>query len=196
MRNIKVQQAKLATVFPRGGNWIYEMKYDGWRIVAFIEFNNATNNSTMHFISRNGNDFTEQFKTIAKVLQHHSNDRNVILDGEMIVTDEQGNSDFHALRSPVQNKLSYIVFDILTLDGQDLRNKPLSERKEILKNFLKDCPSNIHLCQFTKGKGREIFKQVCELGLEGIIAKDLDSTYAGNRNGTWLKFKCENYVRK
>lgn len=114
----------------------------------------------------------------------------------MAIIDKQGKTDFQALqnymRRPQQANLVYIIFDILALDGKDLREKPLSYRKEILKSLLQGAPSELYFSPSLQGQGGEIFAAACKLGLEGIVAKRADSIYCGQRNSDWLKIKCDN----
>ena len=188
--HIDVQLAKLVDQVPKSGDWLYEIKYDGYRIVAFVEGNNAL------LITRNGKDFSKHFADIALSLSSWANGRAMILDGEMVVTDRQGKTDFQALqnymKSPKDNNLTYIVFDLLALDGKDLREQPLTERKQILQDLMKDAPDNIHYSQHVEGSGKQSFEAACELGMEGIIGKKANSKYSGTRKGDWIKIKCAN----
>ncbi len=119
-----------------------------------------------------------------------------MLDGELAVIDSQGKTDFQALqnylRHPQQANLVYIIFDILALDGQDLRGKPLKDRRALLEELLQDAPSCLYFSPPLQGQGKVILKAACQLGLEGIVAKKLDSVYSGVRSNDWLKLKCAN----
>lgn len=184
-----VQLAKLVNSIPDGQDWLFEVKYDGYRIIAYLEGN------SVRLITRNGNDYTGKFQSIADSLIEWADGRALILDGEMVVTDSQGKTDFQALQSYLKNpggkNLVYIVFDILALDGVDLRERPLTERKETLENLLKNAPDNICFSKHVIGNGKESFKAACELNLEGIVGKKADSVYSGTRNGDWIKLKCD-----
>jgi len=166
------------------------LKYDGYRILAFVENNNA------RLITRNDNDFTNRFKDIATSLTDWAAGRAMILDGEMVITDEKGKTDFQALQNYLKNpkvkELTYIIFDILALNGEDLREYPLTQRKEILETLMKDAPENLYCSNYVKGKGKESFIVACKLNLEGIVGKKSDSVYSGTRNGDWIKMKCDN----
>ncbi|OPX89829.1 MAG: putative DNA ligase-like protein [Pelotomaculum sp. PtaB.Bin104] len=113
----------------------------------------------------------------------------------MTVTDALGRTDFQALQSymknPKSHNLTYIIFDLLALDGLDIRRQPLTQRKETLLSLMKDAPGNLHYSRHVQGNGKESFKAACELGLEGIIGKKADSIYTGTRNGSWIKLKCD-----
>jgi bifunctional non-homologous end joining protein LigD len=184
-----VQLAKLVNTAPEGDNWLYELKYDGYRILAYIEDNNAK------LITRNGNDLTNRFKDIASSLIDFAVGRAMILDGEMVITDEEGKTDFQALqnymRNPSDQNLTYIIFDILALDGADLRERHLIDRKNMLDTLMKDAPKNLYYSKYIKGNGNDNFVAACKLNLEGIVGKKADSVYSGTRNGDWIKLKCD-----
>jgi len=184
-----VQLAKLVANVPDGENWLYELKYDGYRIMAFVE------GSSVRLMTRNDNDYTNRFGAVASSLLDWAAGRAMVLDGEMAVTDEVGRTDFQALQSylknPQSHHLTYIIFDLLALDGADLREQPLTQRKETLQSLMKDAPKDLHYSQHVKGKGKESLNAACELGMEGIIGKEADSKYSGRRNGDWIKVKCE-----
>ena len=118
----------------------------------------------------------------------------MVLDGEMTVTDASGKTDFQALQNYMKNpkigSLIYIVFDILALNGTDLREKSLIERKEILENLMRDAPKNLYYSRHVKGNGNESLAAACGAGMEGIVGKKANSVYNGTRNGDWIKLKC------
>lgn len=184
---VSVQLAILEKQVPTGKNWIYEIKYDGYRILAFIE------NDSVKLITRNGKDMSQKFQEVVLSLKKLAKGRAMVLDGEMIVVDKNGKSDFNYLQNYVKNPdnydLVYMIFDILALDGQDLRDIKLIERKDILKKLIKSKWSNLMLCQYVCGMGKECFEIAKNLGLEGIIAKDKNSVYSGERRD-WIKIKC------
>lgn len=186
---IDVQLAKLAGGVPKGDEWLYELKYDGYRILAFIEANHV------RLITRNGNDYTKRFQDVAYSLMEWAAGRAMILDGEMVILDASGKTDFQALqnymRNPRGQSLAYMIFDLLALDGTDLRELPLMERKETLEALMKDTPQNLRYSQHIKGKGKEFFQAACQQDLEGIIGKKADSVYRGSRSGDWIKLKCD-----
>lgn len=185
-----VQLAKLADQPPEGDDWLYEIKYDGYRIVAYIEGNMAT------LKTRNGLDYTEKLKDIAQALTEWADGRAMVLDGEAVMLDERGKSDFQALQNRLKNprgfNLVYMVFDLLALEGADLRRSRLVDRKNKLEALLKDAPPNIRYSSHIAGKGRKFLLAACRAGLEGIIGKKADSMYTGRRNGEWIKVKCGN----
>jgi bifunctional non-homologous end joining protein LigD len=184
-----VQLAKLVGKAPGDGDWLYELKYDGYRILAFIE------GRGVRLVTRNGNDFTARFQPAADALSGWSAGRAMVLDGEMVITDDKGRTDFQALqnymRNPGGRSLTYIVFDLLALDGADLRGRPLIARKETLEALLKGAPKSLVYSIHVRGGGRESFQAACEAGMEGIVGKRAGSVYSGTRNGDWIKLKCD-----
>lgn len=186
---VDVQLAKLVNTVSQGENWLFELKYDGYRIVAFIEGNRV------RLVTRNNNNYTNKFSSIASSLLDWAAGRSMVLDGEMVVADPSGRTDFQALQNYVRNKqnqnLTYIIFDLLALDGKDLRQEKLIARKNILKDLMQTAPGNLHYSQHVKGNGKECINVACKLGMEGIIGKRADSIYSGTRNGDWIKIKCE-----
>ncbi len=183
------QLAKLVTTVPKGEDWLYELKYDGYRILAFVEGNNV------RLITRNGNDYVRRFQDVADSLIEFAAGRAMVLDGEMVITDESGKTDFQALQNYMKNpetqNLTYIIFDLLALDGRDLREHPLIDRKEMLESLMKDAPKSLYYSRFVRGHGKESFAVACETGMEGIVGKKADSVYSGSRNGDWIKLKCD-----
>ena len=186
---VDVQLAKLVKTVPAGDDWLYELKYDGYRILAYLE------GSSIRLITRNGNDFTNRFRDVAYSLLGWAAGRAMVLDGEMVITDDAGRSDFQALqsymKSPGGKKLTYIIFDLLALDGADLRGSRLLERKERLEALMKNAPGNLYYSKHVQGNGSQSFRAACNLNMEGIVGKKADSVYSGTRNGDWIKLKCE-----
>jgi bifunctional non-homologous end joining protein LigD len=184
-----VQLARLVNTIPAGEDWLYELKYDGYRILAYLE------GSSARLITRNGNDDTDRFQDIADSLIDWAAGRAMVLDGEMAVTDENGKTDFQALQSymkkPEGKNLTYIIFDLLALDGIDLRGQRLIERKETLEALMKTSPKNLYYSQYIRGNGKECILAACKADLEGVIGKKADSVYSGTRNGDWVKLKCK-----
>ncbi|MEL7648405.1 MAG: DNA ligase D [Sedimentibacter sp.] len=184
-----VQLAKLVKTVPEGEDWLFELKYDGYRIMAFVEGN------SVRLITRNGKDYTKRFYDIASALIDWAAGRAIVLDGEIAVTDPAGKTDFQALQNYMKNpkgqNLTYIIFDLLALDGTDLRGQPLIDRKEKLENLMKDAPKILYYSRYVRGNGKESFTVACEADMEGIIGKKADSVYSGTRNDDWIKLKCD-----
>ena len=186
---VNVQLAKLVNTIPEGEDWLYELKYDGYRILAYLE------GSSVRLLTRNGNNYAKRFADIADSLTEWAAGRAMVLDGEMVITDESGKTDFQALQSYMRNpqgkNLTYITFDLLALDGADLRGQPLIARKERLRSLMQDAPKNLHYSQHVEGNGEESFQAACQSNMEGIIGKKAESAYSGSRNGDWIKLKCD-----
>jgi bifunctional non-homologous end joining protein LigD len=184
-----VQLARLAENVPKGEDWLYELKYDGYRIVAYLENNSA------RLVTRNGHDHTGKFRDIAYSLTEWAAGRAMVLDGEMVVADTDGRTDFQALQSYMRNpgskKLTYIIFDLLALDGKDLRGRSLVERKKMLEALMKDSPGNLFYSRHVRGNGEACFLAACKSGMEGVVGKKAGSVYSGTRNGDWIKLKCD-----
>lgn len=164
--------------------WSYEIKWDGYRTLAFIH------EGQIELKSRNNKSFNEKFYPIYESLKQL--DVDTIVDGEIVVTGENGISNFGALqnwRSEADGSLILYLFDILWLDGKDLTQLPLYQRREILKTCIPET-ENIRLSQSFDASGIEFFETALKMGLEGIIAKKSESFYdPGGRSKDWLKIK-------
>jgi bifunctional non-homologous end joining protein LigD len=164
--------------------WLYEIKWDGYRALAFC------NKSKVELRSRNNKSFDDKFYPIHEALQQLQ--LHAVLDGEIAVLNKNGMSDFGSLqnwRSEADGELYYYAFDVLWLNGKDLMELPLIDRREILKGII---PENdrLRLSEHFEMSGIEFFEAAKKMGLEGIIAKKTDGTYSpGNRTKTWLKIK-------
>jgi bifunctional non-homologous end joining protein LigD len=165
-------------------DWIYEIKWDGYRAVAELE------KGDIRFYSRNGLDFSERFAVIYQAL--HKIKHDVILDGEVVLMNEKNLPDFQKLQhyeNHLNYPLIYYVFDILELDGKNMEGLHLLDRKKILKQLLKK-DASIRYCDHIDGQGIAFLEKVKEQGMEGIIAKKKDSVYTRNvRSKEWLKIK-------
>ncbi len=185
---ISVELAKLVDMVPKNDTeYAYEVKFDGYRMVAFIE------GEEVKLESRNHVDFTQKFKTISKSLKSFFVGQSLVLDGEIIVCDENGRSDFNLLHKYLQGEEYepiYAIFDILAKDGEDLREKTYIERKTILQNLLKLCPGNLLYVSYVVGGGKQCFEFAQKNNLEGIIGKLKNSMYKSGRGDDWIKIKC------
>jgi bifunctional non-homologous end joining protein LigD len=166
-------------------NWVYEVKWDGYRALAFI------NKGEVELLSRNNKSFNDKFYPIHKSLK--SWDISAVLDGEILVLNEKGVSNFGSLqnwRSEADGELAFYVFDLLWYKGKSLIDLPLVQRQQILKEILPDNDDSIRLSKVFDASGTDFFKAAERMGLEGIIAKKADSTYSPNiRSREWLKLK-------
>ena len=184
----QVMLATLVNEIPKSKGWLYEIKFDGYRTLAFIQ------NSKVKLLSRNGKDFSSKFTAVQQSLQQFFDGKAAVLDGEMVVLDEQGRTDFGALQTyvthPENKTLVYMVFDMLAYQGEDLRKKPLIQRKHLLKRVLKGAPKNIMYSDHITQNAQKFFDEAQKLGLEGIVGKRTDSEYVGRRSEDWIKIKC------
>ncbi len=164
-------------------DWVFETKWDGFRLVAKIE------NRSVTLYSRSGLVVSDNYKPIAKALEKVRKD--AVIDGELVALDELGVSRFQLLQNALRSSanLHYCVFDIMFLDGKDLRGLPLVERKERLRVVLPKHPS-LTYSEHWPEHGKRLFKEAEKLGLEGIMAKRASSRYlSGLRSKDWLKIK-------
>jgi bifunctional non-homologous end joining protein LigD len=172
---------------PAGDDWIYEIKTDGYRAQVHIR------DGTVTVYTRRGHDWTNQFAAIAKAAAK-LHVRDAILDGEATVLGSSGVADFQALRRELSkrdaSRLTFHAFDLLYLDGQDLRGRPLLERKEALKRILKGAPKTLVYVDHFEAEGESVFEHACRMKLEGIVAKRRDSKYRSGRQDNWVKLKC------
>jgi len=175
-------------------NWIFEIKWDGYRAIAFIEDGNV------RLVSRNHNDLTPRYPELRK-LPEFVKARNAILDGEVVVLDEQGRSSFslmqqrtgirsHGRQAAPRSDLAilYYVFDLIYADGYDLRRVSLVDRKRVLREILLS-GDTVHYSDHYAGQGRALFDAAKQKGLEGILAKRANSCYEERRSREWLKIK-------
>lgn len=140
------------------------------------------------------NDYTKRFSKLAGSLAEWAAGRAMVLDGEIAVVNASGITDFQALQNYMKRheslKLIYFIFDLLALDGEDLRNRPLIERKDVLENMMKSAPESLRYSGHVRSGGKECFAAACEAGTEGNVGKKAGSVYSGTRNGDWIKLKC------
>ncbi|RKR85205.1 bifunctional non-homologous end joining protein LigD [Mucilaginibacter gracilis] len=166
-------------------DWLYEVKWDGYRALAFV------NKGEVELVSRNNKDFNQKFYPIYKALQNW--DINLVADGEILVLNDKGISNFGDLqnwRSEADGELVYYIFDLLWYDGKNLMELPLIERQAILKQVLPTNNDNIRVSKVFNASGKQFFAAAERMGLEGIIAKKAGSTYSpGIRSNEWLKIK-------
>jgi bifunctional non-homologous end joining protein LigD len=180
------QLCTLTDHIPVGGDWLFEMKFDGYRAQVAISGSNVV------VYTRNGHDWTRQFKAILPPLQRLTKGA-VLIDGEIVAIDSQGRTNFSMLKAGIAAgmPLKFYAFDLIEFDGEDLSNQPLLARKERLEALLGARPPDDCL-QFSShivDQGKRVFDAMCEGGHEGVIAKRADSSYVGDRNRSWLKIK-------
>lgn len=175
---------------PTRGRWLYEVKFDGYRIMAVLARGRA------RMCTRRGNDWSAKLRQIADELAK-TKIKQAIFDGEVVAMGEDGISDFQALQQAFGREpgkgLMYFIFDVPFFQGRDLRRTPLEQRKQLLYDlFAKGALSGPHLrlSKHIEGDGAAIYEHACRMGLEGIIAKEASSTYESRRSLTWIKVKC------
>ena len=183
-----VQLAQLAKQAPDGDNWIHEIKFDGYRMLCRIADGKA------RFISRNGKDWTKKFPALSAAAIKLPI-TNGLLDGEVVVLEPDGKTSFQALQNAFQATKPapfwFYVFDLLFLNGRDIKRAPLEDRKALLQRILpNDASFAIKYSDHVTGNGPEFFAEASRLGLEGIISKRLGRAYVGGRGPDWLKVKC------
>ncbi len=173
---------------PAGEDWLHEQKFDGYRIIA------RKAGSDIALFSRSGLDWTVRFPTIAKALTSLPC-REALLDGEIAFVLPSGITDFKSLQEHIDTPhpaLRFFLFDLLSLEGKDLRKKPLLERKARLAEFLakKPLPDWLIYSDHVIGAGAAFYREACGTGLEGIVSKRAESRYVSGRTKSWLKIKC------
>ena len=176
---------RLAQRPPTGPGWIHEIKHDGFRIIA------RRNAAGVRLFTRKGNDFTKRFPTITGAVETLSA-RSCLVDGEAIVCDENGLAVFDLIRRRRSSHADAILcaFDLLELDGDDMRKLPIERRKIVLAKLVgRAPPPGIVLNAHYEADGAAVFKHACALGCEGIVSKRLGSTYRSGRTDQWLKVK-------
>lgn len=185
-KKCSLQLATLTKKIPTGREWLFEIKYDGYRIVSYVE------NDNVKMLTRNNKDYTSKFKDIKESLKKMKQ-TSFVVDGEVVSFDSKGRSDFGLLQKKLkvgQGEIYYVIFDLLALNGEDLRELPLLERKKKLKLLFAKADNKLIFSSFVVGKGKESMTLALENNLEGIIAKKINSKYQGERNEDWLKIKC------
>jgi bifunctional non-homologous end joining protein LigD len=176
---------------PSGPDWTFEFKFDGYRLAVHIE------PGGVRILTRGGHDWTHRFPEIAKEAKMLCVG-TAILDGEAVVLDSVGRSDFGALQRSlggrggkrVSSEAVFFAFDLLYFDGHLLTNAELSVRRHLLTDLLDGNTGAIQLSEEVQGDGDKLLETACTHGLEGIIAKHRDSKYRSGRTGDWLKIKC------
>ncbi|GHA92094.1 DNA ligase D [Modicisalibacter luteus] len=191
---VSPQLATLVRQAPEGKDWIHEIKFDGYRVMARLE------KGDVRLITRNNKDWTHRFPELARVVAQLPV-TNALLDGEVVSLAQDGISSFRRLQEALSSGhtagLIYQAFDLLHLEGRDLRDVMLVERKSALAQLLESAGLNGHssvrYADHIEAQGRAFFDQACRLGLEGIISKRAESHYLSTRSKDWVKTKCANH---
>jgi ATP-dependent DNA ligase len=168
---------------PSGPGWIHEVKHDGFRIMA------RRDAAGVRLITRNGNDFTKRFPLAAAAVAALPS-RSCLIDGEAIACDDSGLAVFELIRR-ARNHGSAILcaFDLLEIDGEDLRRAPIEHRKHRLARLLRRPDHGLVLNEHFSGDGATVYREACLLGCEGIVSKRLGSPYRSGRSQHWIKVK-------
>jgi bifunctional non-homologous end joining protein LigD len=174
----------LAGAVPPGPEWFHEIKFDGYRLRV------ERDGDRVRLITKGGYDWTKRFPRVVEAAMRNRQ-RQFVIDGEAIIRGVDGYSDFNALHSGKHNdEAELIAFDILAMDGDDLRELPLSMRKTNLQRLLARRPDGIFLSDYERGEiGPDLFRKACEFGFEGLVSKRSDRPYRGGRSPHWIKVK-------
>jgi bifunctional non-homologous end joining protein LigD len=180
------QLAMLVDAPPEGDRWLHEVKFDGYRIGCRIEQGAVT------LISRKGNDWTRDFPEVRESASK-LDARSALIDGEVAIVLPDGRTSFQALQNSFdggdRRGLAYFVFDLLYLDGRDLRGLPLEQRKAALRALAGD-GGVLRYAEHWTGGGGQVFREACRLRFEGLVSKRRDARYRPGRNADWVKSKC------
>jgi bifunctional non-homologous end joining protein LigD len=172
------------TKVPGGQDWLHEIKHDGHRLIVIRD------GDRVKLLTRKGYDWSSRYPWIVEsALRNRS--KHFVIDGEAVLLGVEGISDFNGLHSRRHDdEVQLYAFDILALDGEDLRKLPLTMRKTNLARLLARRPKGMFVSQFEQGEiGPDLFRKACEFGLEGLVSKRRDSTYRSGRSPSWIKVK-------
>jgi bifunctional non-homologous end joining protein LigD len=168
---------------PSGDLWLHEIKHDGFRVIA------RKDGDRVRLYSRPGNDMTRRFPLIAEALTGLRS-RSCIIDGEAVAYDDNGVASFDLVRHHRANDIVFLyAFDLIELNGDDLRRDPLEVRKATLASIVSKARPGIRFNEHLEGDGPTVFAHACKMGLEGIVSKRKDSAYRSGRSPDWLKMK-------
>src|SRR5262245_5325633 len=169
---------------PFGSQWLHEIKHDGFRVIA------RKDGDRVRLYSRPGNDLTRRFPLIAEALARLRS-RSCIIDGEAVACDDDGLPSFDRIRYRRHDDAVFLyAFDLIALNGDDLRRDPLEVRKATLASVLSKAASGLRYNEHIEhDDGPTVFAHACKLGLEGIVSKRKDSPYRSGRSSDWLKMK-------
>jgi bifunctional non-homologous end joining protein LigD len=175
-----------ATALPSGALWVHEIKHDGFRVIA------RKDGPRVRLYSRPGNDLTHRFPLIVEALTRLRS-RACIIDGEAVSCDENGIASFNRIRYRNHDDSIFLyAFDLIELNGDDLRRDPLTVRKATLASVVAKAGAGIRFNEHIEGDGETVFSHACKMGLEGIVSKRKDSLYRSGRSPDWLKMKNPN----
>jgi bifunctional non-homologous end joining protein LigD len=171
---------------PVGPQWIHEIKHDGYRLIA------RKRDGRVRLFTRRGFDWTERYPRISAAVAA-LRAASVTIDGEAVCCDDAGVAVFEKLHSRAHDGEAFLyAFDLLELDGEDWRPRPLEERKARLEKMLAKAPVGIQYSEHLEGDGAAIFAHACKLGCEGIVSKHREHPYRSGPSKAWLKIKNQN----
>lgn len=186
-KQITPELATLVDKPPNGQEWLHEIKFDGYRLVAFKK------NGKTQLFTRNYNNWTNKFPNLVLAIDNLPI-KTVVLDGEVTVLDKDQHANFQLLQNSIKQEneadFVYFLFDVIYFDNYDLTSLPLIERKQILKSLLPADDLTLRYSDHVQGQGQDVFAKSCEMGLEGIVSKLANSPYLQKRSKDWLKIKC------
>jgi bifunctional non-homologous end joining protein LigD len=173
-----------STTVPDGPDWLHEIKYDGYRLRL------ERDGDRVRLITKGGYDWSKRFPWIVEAALKNRQ-KHFVIDGEAVILGVDGYSDFNALHSEKHNdEAQLLAFDVLAMDGDDLRGMPLSMRKANLARLLARRPDGIFIAPFEQGEiGPDLFRAACQMGLEGLVSKRRDRPYQRGRSKHWIKIK-------
>jgi bifunctional non-homologous end joining protein LigD len=184
MRKFEFCLPTTGKIVPAGAEWFHEVKYDGYRLRI------ERDGKSVRLVTRGGADWAARYPWIAEAALKNRNSRFVI-DGEAVVLGVDGISDFNALHSGKRNdEVQLCAFDVLAIDGEDIRSLPLSMRKTQLDRLLRGRPDGIFVNPFEMGAiGPDLFRAACDMDLEGLVSKRSDQPYRAGKSPHWIKVK-------
>ncbi|MER9937373.1 DNA ligase D [Mesorhizobium sp. M0088] len=184
---VEFQSPTLVATAPEGSEWIHEIKYDGYRTELIMQRGKA------RAFTRRGYDWSHRYRRIVEAAAGLPV-RTAIIDGEAVVLGDTGLPDYQALERELGNpdsaRLIFYAFDLLHLNGRDLRQLPLVKRKAALERLLENTAPTLTYAEHLEVSGKDVFQHACRMGLEGIVSKRVDATYGSGVQTSWLKVKC------
>jgi bifunctional non-homologous end joining protein LigD len=173
-----------ATMVPNGADWFHEVKHDGYRLII------QRGGKRVRLFTRNGHDWSDRFPLIVEAALRNRIS-SFVIDGEAVLLGVDGRSDFNGLHSRKHNdEVQLYAFDVLAMQGEDLRELPLHLRKNNLSRLLARRVDGIFRSDFEQGEiGPDLFRHACLMGLEGLVSKHRERPYRGGRSPHWIKIK-------
>ncbi|MEQ1783931.1 MAG: non-homologous end-joining DNA ligase, partial [Hyphomonadaceae bacterium] len=185
-RFVAPQLAQLVAAPPNGEDWIHEIKFDGYRIIAVVK------SGKVSLWTRNEKDWTHKYRRTADAISKLGLS-DAVIDGELVALDDKGKAAFSSMQAAAEDpaiRLEYNLFDLLNLEGHDLTDLSLIERKAHLKALLASPPDGLKFSDHLLNDGEQVLSSACSLKLEGVVSKRADALYTSGRGGAWVKSKC------